>query len=69
MMGVVTKPDEVTANNMLVLAREDLACYCVAQWPHFQLADHHRLVIDKLETVERGDVRLLVEKGNHYRQL
>jgi hypothetical protein len=32
----------------------------MAQWPPFELAAHHRVVVDKLEAVERGEIRRLM---------
>jgi hypothetical protein len=32
-MKTDTLRDGVTLNNVLALASQDLACYCVAQWP------------------------------------
>jgi predicted phage terminase large subunit-like protein len=47
--------------DVLALAREDLACYAIAQWPQFELAHHHRVLIEALEAVERGEIsRLMV---------
>lgn len=47
--------------NLLTLAREDLALYAIAQWPKFQLAPHHAILVEKLEAVARGEVsRLMV---------
>jgi predicted phage terminase large subunit-like protein len=45
---------------LLALARTDLACYAVARWPQFSLAPHHELVVSKLEAVERGDISRLM---------
>ncbi len=45
---------------VLPLAREDLACYARAQWPQFELARHHSLIVDKLEALERGKIRRLM---------
>ena len=45
---------------VLKLARRDLACYAIALWPRFELAAHHRLIVDRLEAVERGDIRRLM---------
>ena len=45
---------------ILQLARGDLACYAIAQWPGFELAAHHRLLVDMLEAVERGEIRRLL---------
>jgi predicted phage terminase large subunit-like protein len=47
-------------NSVLALAWADLACYAVAQWPPFELAAHHRIIIDKLEAVERDEIRRLM---------
>ena len=47
-------------NELLTLARKDLACYAMAIWPKFQLAAHHRLIANHLEAVERGDIRRLM---------
>jgi len=46
---------------VLKLAQRDLACYAMALSPNFELAAHHRLIVDKLEAVERGDIpRLMI---------
>ena len=50
----------ISAHSMLFLARDDLACYSLAQWPVFELGAHHRIIVDKLEAVERGDIRRLI---------
>jgi predicted phage terminase large subunit-like protein len=47
-------------NELLSLARTDLACYAMAIWPKFELAPHHRLIVDHLEAVERGEIRRLM---------
>ena len=48
-------------DEVLQLAREDLACYAQALWPGFELAAHHELIVDMLELVERGEIlRLLI---------
>jgi Terminase large subunit, T4likevirus-type, N-terminal len=44
----------------LRLAARDLACYAIAQWPAFQLATHHRLMAERLEAIERGEIRRLL---------
>lgn len=49
-----------TANSLLALARADLACYSIAQWSPFELAAHHRLIVEKLEAVERGEIQRLM---------
>jgi predicted phage terminase large subunit-like protein len=49
------------SQQILALARGDLACYATALWPQFSLAPHHNLIISKLEAVERGEIpRLMV---------
>jgi predicted phage terminase large subunit-like protein len=49
-------PDE-----LLQLATQDLAVYTAANWPGFELAKHHEIIIEKLEAVRRGEIsRLLV---------
>jgi len=45
------------AELVLLAARADLACYALAQWPGFELAAHHCLMADRLESVEREDSR------------
>ena len=42
------------------MARADLACYSIAQWPAFELAAYHRIIVDKLEAVERGEIHRLM---------
>ncbi|WP_333647415.1 phage terminase large subunit [Candidatus Binatus sp.] len=45
----------------VALARTDLACFCAMSYPRFELAHHHRLIVDKLEAIERGEIdRLMV---------
>jgi hypothetical protein len=46
-------------NTILPLARADLACYAVAMCPDYRLAKHHRVLIEKLEQVERGAIKRL----------
>lgn len=45
---------------LLGLAREDLACYAAAQYPFFDMARHHELIVDRLEAVERGELKRLM---------
>ncbi len=45
---------------VLQLARMDLACYAIASYPGFELADHLRIIVAKLEAVERGEIRRLI---------
>lgn len=45
----------------LTEAQTDLAMYASAMWPKFECASHHRLIIEELERVERGEVdRLMI---------
>jgi hypothetical protein len=46
----------MTEQDILQLGREDLACYAFAVDPNFELAAHHRLMVDNLEAVERGEI-------------
>jgi len=48
------------AEMVALAAREDLACYAIAQWPGFELAPHHSLIVEELERIERGDIRRLI---------
>ncbi len=48
------------ATDVLALARGDLACYAIAHRAGFELAAHHRLMVEKLEAVERGEIRRLM---------
>jgi predicted phage terminase large subunit-like protein len=45
---------------VLALARDDLACYAIAHMPQFELASHHRKTIEKLEAVARGEIKRLM---------
>ncbi len=53
---------EQTPNKIEIaaLARRDLAVYATAMWPSFEAAAHIRLIADKLEAVERGEIRRLM---------
>jgi predicted phage terminase large subunit-like protein len=43
------------------LARTDLAAFSAMSWPRFELAHHHRLIVDRLEQIERGEIdRLMI---------
>lgn len=46
--------------NILPLARADLACYALAMCPDYRVANHHRVLIEKLEQVERGEIKRLM---------
>jgi predicted phage terminase large subunit-like protein len=51
---------EMSVSDMLSLGRLDLAAYATAVYPSFQLPPHLALIADKLEAVERGEIRRLV---------
>jgi predicted phage terminase large subunit-like protein len=46
--------------SLFALSHQDLACYAIAQWPSFELAAHHELIVSKLEAVERGEISRLM---------
>jgi hypothetical protein len=46
-------------SDILALARYDLAVYAAAMWPGFELAPHHKLLIEAFESMERGEVSRL----------
>ncbi len=50
--------EEITPGNVLALAAQDFACFCVAVHPGFERAKHISFLIDQLEGVERGQGRL-----------
>src|ERR1700720_3628330 len=45
---------------LLAVSRFDLACYVIANNPGLQIPWHIRLLIEKLEAVERGEIKRLV---------
>ena len=46
---------------LLPLARIDLSCYAKLIYPGYKLAPHHRILIEQLEAVARGEItRLMV---------
>jgi len=47
-------------SEILQLAAVDLACYCLAVWPGYEIARHHQAIIEKLEAVERGEITRLM---------
>jgi hypothetical protein len=55
---VVNNPGSM--DGAINLARTDLACFCAMTYPKFELAHHHRLIIDKLEAIERGEINRLM---------
>jgi hypothetical protein len=44
----------------IALASTDLACFSALSWPRFELAHHHRQIIERLEAVERGEIKRLM---------
>ncbi len=48
----------MNSRDLLALAREDLACYALAVYPNFELAAHHRLIVDKLSSTSAIEGRL-----------
>jgi predicted phage terminase large subunit-like protein len=50
----------VSGADMLALARTDLACYALANYPAFELPPFLDLVISKLEAVKRGEIKRLI---------
>lgn len=60
-MATKQKPsnaEEIKPENVLALAAQDFACFCVAMQRGFELAKHIRFLIDRLEAVERGQAGL-----------
>jgi hypothetical protein len=61
-LGIEVKPAgtrtiwPIKTQELLALAAEDLAVYGVANWPGFELARHHQIVVEKLEAVQRGEI-------------
>jgi predicted phage terminase large subunit-like protein len=56
----MTSINIVAPRQLAAMAHEDLACYSIAQWPQFERAAHHELIISKLEAVERGEIKRLM---------
>jgi hypothetical protein len=50
----------IDLKSVLPLAAQDLAAYATAIYPGFELARHHEALIQKLEAVERGEIRRLM---------
>jgi predicted phage terminase large subunit-like protein len=48
------------AARAITLAKDDLAVYAALSWPRFELAAHHRLIVEHLEKVESGAIDRLV---------
>jgi predicted phage terminase large subunit-like protein len=51
---------EPDPRSILPLAHADLGCYAVALYPGYQLAMHHRVLIEQLEKVESGAIKRLM---------
>ena len=49
-----------TTLEAIASAQTDLAVYGAFLWPPFELAVHHRLIVEELERVERGEVDRLM---------
>ena len=47
-------------SDMNDFARTSLGAFSVMCFPKFEVADHHRLVFDKLEAMERGEISRLI---------
>ena len=71
-MATKTGPNNaepINPNNVLGLAAQDFACFCVAMHPGFELARHTSLLIDRLEAIEQaqgglsGTVRRLLNRN------
>ena len=50
----------MSPDDLLPLCRDSLVCYAVAMWDGYRPADHHRLIADHLERVERGEIKRLM---------
>lgn len=48
---------EMSDSDMLALGRLDLSAYAAAVYPRFELPPHLALIADRLEAMERGDIR------------
>jgi len=57
--------EAINPHNVLALAAQDFACFCVAVHPGFELAKHTLFLIARLEAVERGQnwLRRLVSRA------
>jgi len=59
MKAAVNNPGSM--DGAIKLARTDLACFCAMSYPKFELAPHHRQIVDYLERIERGEIdRLMI---------
>jgi hypothetical protein len=55
----VMSSEPTQTQELLALARGDLACYAVALWPQFSRAAYHELIISELQAVDRGNLVFL----------
>lgn len=46
--------------DLLPLCRDSLIGYAIAEFPQYQAAAHHRLIAQKLQAVERGEIQRLM---------
>ena len=46
--------------NPLIFARHSLLAYAVSQWEGYNPAWHHKVIAQKLEAVERGEIKRLM---------
>src|SRR5580693_6990955 len=53
----LSKQDQI---DMMLLGRDHLAAYAVAQYPWFTLGRHHKVLFSHLEALERGDFKKLM---------
>jgi predicted phage terminase large subunit-like protein len=54
-------PKSRTATQVAIaFAREDLAAFSALTWAKFELAHHHRAIIERLEAIELGDISRLM---------
>ena len=51
---------EIPTDLLVTAARNSLASYCILSSPRFEEAPHIRLMIDKLEAVDRGEISRLM---------
>jgi hypothetical protein len=49
-------PGPTATQAAIAFARRDLASFSALTWPRFELAHHHRQIIEELEAIERGDI-------------
>lgn len=52
--------ERATPSAELLSGRDSLAEYARHHWPGFELAPHHKILIEHLERVERGEIRRLM---------